>query len=420
MAKKRLIIVGNSTAGLSALEAIHQTGFDHEVVVISQESYPSYSPTVLPHLLAGEIAEKDLFMHGEPFYAARNASLMLGKRVVRIRPDKSKITLEDGQELAFDELLVAVGASPAIPPLKGLDSERALALRTLDDAKKLMASAQGKRRAVILGAGLIGLQSVLGLRGMGLETTVVEKKEQILPLYLEPEPAETIRKSYEARGVTFFLGATIEQVEEGGKRILLSSGEELKADLLLIAIGVHPRLNLLEGSDIEVDEGILVKESMETNYPHIYAAGDVAQAKDFFTDRPVLNPIMPSAAEQGKVAGLNMAGIKERYEGTLSMNILSYFGNIAFFIGSVFGAEDGYESYVKRFLGEESYQNLIFRGDQLVGAVVINQKVDPGIVYSLIKNRTVLTHREKAEVNTRPLAKSRRLFLRSEEEAKHI
>ena len=390
-------------------------------MVLSRERYPAYSPTALPHFIMGHLEEKNLFRDARVFHAPSSVRFVLGKEVVGIEPGSAKIIFDDGEELPFDELLLATGATPVVPPIEGLHDETCLVLRTLDDAKKLMRSARRGEKAVILGAGFVGMQCAVALRGMGLQTTVIEKEDRVLPAYLGRETAGMIREAYEANGVRFRLGATAVEIGSRRTRIVLADGEQLEADVLLVATGVRPRTSLLgEDSGIRTSPGILVDEFMQTNCPHVFAAGDVAQAPDFFTGKPVLNPIMLSAAEQGRVAGLSMIGISERYAGTLTANVLSYFGHIAFTIGSVHEAQKRDERHVGRAPNHRGYHSLVFSEDRLVGAQAIDTKVDPGLLYSLIRNKIVLTQRDRDELGTRPLEKSHSLVVRLEKEARQI
>jgi phenylglyoxylate dehydrogenase epsilon subunit len=417
---KRLVIVGNSTAGLSALRAISRFSEGHEIVVLSREACPAYSPTALPHYIMGHVEEKDLFLNTGAAGTPDGVRLMLSREVVGIDPSGAKIVLDDGQELAFDELLLATGASPVVPPIQGLQGEVALVLRTLEDAKTLMASARNAHQAVILGAGFVGMQCAVALTGMGLETTVVEMEHRVLPAYFGEETASMIRDAFEASGVTFCLGASAVEIGRRPTSVVLSDGEQLQADVLVVATGVLPRTGLLRGSGIETDQGILVNELMQTSSPHVFAAGDVAQAQDFFTGRPSLNPIMLSAAEQGRVAGLNMIDLQERYEGTLAANVLSYFGHTAFAIGSVREDHEGDKHYVSHSPNGRGYHRLVFSEDRLIGAEAVDAKIDLGLLYSLIRSRAVLTSRDKHELDNRPLEKSRILFTNIEEAGKQI
>jgi phenylglyoxylate dehydrogenase epsilon subunit len=266
-------------------------------------------------------------------------------------------------------------------------------LRTLEDALALQSKIRKGGNAVVMGAGLIGLHAAENLAKAGMEVTVVEALSQVLPGYFDEEASQMIHRAFTDNGVRILLKEKVSRVKgsEGQMTVSLASGEDLSAGLLVVATGVQPRVECLKGSGVEVDQGILVDESMRTSVSGIWAAGDVAQARGFFEPARILNGTLPNAVEQGRIAGMDMAddpALRE-YPGAVGMNTYKFFGHRAFSAGRV-REEAGCE--VEKTAAPESfrYQKLIFDGDQLVGAAGINSDLDPGIMYQIIRRKAYL------------------------------
>jgi phenylglyoxylate dehydrogenase epsilon subunit len=242
--------------------------------------------------------------------------------------------------------------------------------------------------AVILGAGLIGMHVAECLAAHGIRVQVVEMLPYILPAYFDKDASRMIQEVLEKHGVTFFTGRRAAQVSWKGRsaELLLDNGERLQTELLLVATGVKPRISFLDGSGVKVNGGITVDSEMRTNVANIFAAGDVASAKGFLTGEHGLNPILPNAAEQGKIAGSNMAGEKREYEGWLPMNTFNFFGHRAVSVGKAAAAE-GDEVVVEKDDNVHSYKKFIYRDDRLLGATFLGTDVEAGLFQYLIRKK---------------------------------
>ncbi|MCL5265753.1 MAG: FAD-dependent oxidoreductase [Chloroflexi bacterium] len=410
----RLVIIGNGSAAISAVRAIGEVGAAARVTVVSRESLPCYSPTALHYLLTGQTGDDELWLRDNSFYADHNVELASGRQVVALNVRHSTITLDDGCELPFDKLLIASGASPLIPPVPGLRGPGVFVLRSLADARQLREQAVRGRRAFVLGAGLIGLQVAHAFSEMGLHVTVVEREGQVLPLNLDAKAAEVVKRCYEEHDVTVILDRTLcelaRNADDGRLIARLSDGEAVPADLVVVAAGVKPNVDFLTGSGVNVRLGILVDERMQTNIPGIYAAGDVAEAPDFFSRQPSYNAILPAAVEQGDVAGTNMAGGAKTYTGNIPMSILRYWDQWAISLGSASGPT----VCEKQWPGNRCYRRLVFEENRLVGGVFVNTAIDPGIIISLIQNRVELDEQEVESLRQAPIHFSRGMMLRQE------
>ena len=374
---KRRIIVGGSHAAIAALEAIHQLDPESVTTVISAE--PPYSPTALTGFLSGDLKEEHLGLRDSAFFSRMNARLVLGYRAMAVDAKERQVILEDDSRLAYDQLLIATGASPAVPAIDGLAREEALTLRTVADARRLLNLSSTAKRALVIGAGLIGMEAAACLQKQGLQVTVVETLDHVLPLYFDRDAASIIESAYRQRGIDIIKGARVTAISKGAEWLLrLGSGENLEADLVLIAAGVAPNVGLVKGSDIRIATGILVDEMMQTTVPDVFAAGDVAQGRGLCGEEGTMAPTVFNAIHQGFVAGSNMAGGAVKSPGTVNSNVFNFFGNVAFSVGRSLD-ENGLQVF-KEMDGENlKFRKLVLNEGRVVGCSMINQDVEPGL-----------------------------------------
>jgi phenylglyoxylate dehydrogenase epsilon subunit len=386
--KKKFLIVGCGTAALSALKKMRKINSQDEVKLVTMEPYLPYSPTSLPYLLSKRIKESEIPMVMDDFFDQMKAELVRGKRVEHIDIERREVIYDVHGRESYDCLLIATGSEPALPSIPGLNNKQAFHLRTLDDAKKLLMKMKGTRTAIILGGGLIGLHMAECLAERKVKVIVVEMLPQILPAYFDQDASRMIQDVLEEHGVKFFTAHRASEVswKKSGVEVSLEGGKTLKADLLLIATGVKPRVSFLKGSGIKINEGIWLDSEMRTNVSNIFAAGDVAEAKNFLTGNYGLNPILPNAAEQGKIAGSNMVGRKVEYEGWLPMNTFNYFGHFAISVGKPMPS-DGDEVRVEKNEDKSIYKKIIYKEGRLLGATFLDINLHSGVIQYLIKKR---------------------------------
>lgn len=307
---KRYVIIGNGAAGTTAAETIRKTDPQADIVLLTQERLPFYSRIRLPEYAAGKITEKDLIIKDLAWHETNRIRLYTETRAVSIDLKGKQVLTAGGQTFAWDKLLLAMGSHSFIPPVEGSKKSNVFALRGVDDAKKLLDLGDAVEDVVLIGGGLLGLEAGAQILNGGKRVTVVEFFDRLLPRQLDTEGAGKLQKLMEAMGFSFRLGEVTEAIVGDNDRVegvRLKSGDTLKADAVLFAAGVRSTLDLVAGSDIKADRGILVNERMETSIPDVYAAGDVAQFND------INYCIWPEAVEQGRVAGLAMAGGEAAY-----------------------------------------------------------------------------------------------------------
>ena len=389
MTARKHLIVGCGSAGLSAAEEIRRISTEDEVKVVTSEDYPPYSPTLLPYLLSGRTDEANLPMRKENYFDSIKATFARGKQVIRLLPEAKEVIYKDGERETYDTLLIASGAEPSCPPIKGLRESGYLGLHTIDDCKQLLGQLEGRNEVAILGAGLVGLDVAIGLVERGCRVTIIEKEPTILPLYFDQEAESLIRTIFLKQGVHLLTGQAVSEVSktDGKTQINLSDGSSISADLVVTCTGVVPRIAFLEGSGISVNKGVLVNSRMMTNIEDIYAAGDVAEAPDFFSGQRGMNQIIESAVDEGRIAGSNMAGVAAEYEGWVSSNIFNFFGNTAFSAGLSMPTDDTYQVLTDKDEEKPQFKKLVYKGDGLVGAAFLNVDLDPGVILYLIKRR---------------------------------
>jgi phenylglyoxylate dehydrogenase epsilon subunit len=298
--------------------------------------------------------------------------------------------LSSGEEVAYAKLLLATGAAPILPPIPGLKDVRFYVLRTLADAIGLHQALPQTRQAVVLGAGLVGMHAAENLAKAGAQVTVVEMQPRVLAGYFDSEASAIIEAAFAAKGIKLMLGAKVSRCETAGKatRVTTDGGATLDADLLLVAAGVAPVTDYLAGSNVAVDRGILVNDTMRTSVDTIWAAGDVAQAKGFYDGAKTLNGILPSAVEQGKIAGMAMAGdpAVKPWPGGVPLNTYTFFGQQAVSVGS---QDEG--EVVRKEADAKHYLKIVMRDNRLTGIFGINVPFDPGVMWEIILRRIDLS-----------------------------
>jgi phenylglyoxylate dehydrogenase epsilon subunit len=392
MQQTRYLLVGGSHAALEALAAIRMHDAEGAVTLATRDPAPACSPTVLPYVVSGKSDPERVRLRGADYFAEQGVALRCGTALASLDTGGRIARLADGGEIAYERLLLATGASPAVPPIAGLEQSGFHVLRTLQDAVRLRDALGNARRAIVLGAGLVGMHAAENLVTAGAATTVVELRPQVLPGYFDAQAAALIRQAFEERGARMLCSQSVVHAERHGSGVALTlaGGERLEGDLLLVAAGVRPEMAYLDGSGIAADQGILVDRRMRTSAPEVWAAGDVAQAAGFYRGENVLNGILPNAVEQGRIAGMDMAGDPgaQDYRGAVPINTYHFFGHQALSVG-VDVAEGG-ESAVHFDAEARRYRKVVLQEGRLAGIFAIDLPFDPGIMVELIRRRVTL------------------------------
>ncbi len=411
MLQTRYLLVGSSHAALEALAAIRMHDAEGGVMLATRDPAPPYSPTVLPYVVSGRSDPARVRLRDARFFEQQKVAWRCGSALASLDTGSRVARFADGEQIAYERLLLATGASPAIPPIAGLKQLTYHVLRTLDDATRLRAALGGARQAVVLGAGLVGMHAAENLVHAGAATTVVEMQPQVLPGYFDAQAAGLIAHAFAQRGARMLCGQTVVSAapRDAGFALELASGERVAGDLLLVATGVRPSIDYLAGSDVATDQGILVDRRMRTSVANVWAAGDVAQAASFYRDAPVVNGILPNAVEQGRVAGMDMAadpGARD-FRGAVPINTYHFFGRQALSVGV--DAIEGGETHVQCDEAAGRYRKIVLKDDRLSGIFSIDAPFDPGVMVELVLRRVDLGPVKQAFLDD-PRQSARRLM----------
>jgi nitrite reductase (NADH) large subunit len=395
----RLAVVGNSAAALSALEALRRHDHSSAVTIVTEEPGPAYSRVLLPYFLRGKVSRDGLVIRGPEYYARMDAELLTGVRVEAVDAGARELELAGGRRLAFDRLLLATGSRPAKPPIPGLDHPAVRHLWTLADAVGLDPLLRPGARALVLGSGFVALQAAWVARYRGLDVIVVELDERIMPRVLDAGAARVLHERIEAYGVPVLTGTVTEALEDEAGRVRVTAAglDPFTVDLVIAGTGARPNDELLPQAREEGRPGLLVDAAMRTCVEGVYAAGDVARGPTAAGGPPEIHALWPTAVEQGKVAGANLAaelaagppaglgGLPGAggphgasaaafpavtYRGSLSMNVTEMFGLTVASLGR-FVETDGDDVLVLDDVPGLEYFKLVLHDGVPVGAVAL-------------------------------------------------
>jgi NAD(P)H-nitrite reductase large subunit len=341
----------------------------------------------IPYLLMGNIGEAGTHLrHAGNHYARLNVNLLRG-RAVRLDCAAKKVALEDGSSVGYDRLLIATGSSPASPPIPGIAGAGVHSCWTLADARAIMALARPGARVVQMGAGFIGCIIMEALATRGVKLTVVEMGDRMVPRMMGPAAGGMIKTWCQSKHVVVHTGARVDAIERDGSAVMkvrLSTGDVLEADLIISATGVRPNIGFLEHSPVKCLVGVLTDEHLQTTVPGVYAAGDCAEAFDKVSGKTIVSAIQPNAAEQARVAALNMVGRRTELKGVTQINVLDTLG----LISASFGQWDGVPGGEHVELVEPDAHRVLslqFGGDRLVGCNSVGWTEHVGVMRGLVE-----------------------------------
>ena len=392
------VVVGAGPAGVVAAETLAEQNTSHgkgSILLVGGESEPPYSRMAIPYYLIGNIEENGTYLRKTDEHYKKQGIDYKEDFVKSLAPKDKLLTLASGESVSYGKLCLATGSVPIKPPISGLDLEGVHHCWTLEDSRHIIRLAEKGSRVILMGAGFIGCIILEALAARGVKLTVVEMGNRMVPRMLDETSGGLIKDWCEKEGVKVHTSTRIENVSksnEKGKNSLtvsLSNGEDMTADLLVVAAGVKSNVGFLEGSGVKVGQGIQVNEHMQTSDPNIYAAGDCAESREFGSGDWSVQAIQPVAADHGRIAGLNMAGQNAVYQGALGMNVLDTLGLISTSFGQWNGVKGG-ESAVRLDEKNYRYTRLEFKEDVLVGAQTLGRTDHVGVIRGLIQNQTPL------------------------------
>jgi nitrite reductase (NADH) large subunit len=328
------------------------------------------------------------------FFELNNVAAHLGVRVNEISPDSGTVHTEGGRAYEFDKLLLATGGHAIVPPIPGTDKEGVSTLKTMRDAERVL-NLTGKK-AVVIGAGSIGVEACISLQKRGMKATLVEQLGQVLPTVFDEEAAGIIQPVIEDKGIEVLLGERAVEFSGNGRvKRVVTTTKEIACDLVVLAVGVRPATELAKAAGIEIGPtgGIKTDAHLMTSHPDVYAAGDVCETVDITREAPFVNAIWPMAVEQGRIAGLNMAGRETAYGGSVRMNSIGNFiGFPAMSMGVTHPGQCSYEDPDCHFQEikkqtRNTFKKLILKNDRIVGAIFIGQTQKSGLITTLLRRQ---------------------------------
>jgi len=382
---EKIIIIGNGAAGISAAKAIRKRNQDIKVTILDQEKQVIYYKPLLSEYIAQDEVLKKIYLHKHKWYEDQNIELKLGVSVIKINVEDQTIETAQGETMAYDKLILALGSRSFIPPIKNADYEGVFTLRNIGDADRIKDYAKNCKKAIIIGGGLLGLEAADQLKALGLDITVVELANRLLPRQVDDKGAHIFEEGILKQGIHLAKGNAVSMIigHHKAEYVQLMDGRKIPADLVIISAGIVSEGYLAEEAGLEYDRSIIVNKHMQTSNPHIYAAGDVAQ----FSEKNY--GIWPEAMEQGNVAGANAVGDKLTYKDFIPSNAFNGLNMNVFSIGQVNYDDDAHVA----ILGFEDlengiYKKLFFKNQGLVGAVIIGDNSKTKLVVEAMKKKS--------------------------------
>ncbi len=386
------VILGAGPAGVIAAETIRKHAPNDSVVLVGDEPEAPYSRMAIPYLLIGHVGESGTHLRHAPNHYAQLGINLLRGRAARVDSAARRVVLEDGSALDYDRLLIATGSSPATPPIPGIAGPGVHACWTLADARAIQALAKPGARVVQMGAGFIGCIIMEALATRGVKLSVVEMGDRMVPRMMGPVAGGMIKSWCQAKGVDVHTGARVDAIERDATPVMkvkLSNGQTLQADLVISATGVKPNIGFLETSGIRCLVGVLTDEHLQTNVPGVYAAGDCAEAWDKVSSKAIVSAIQPNAAEQARVAALNMVGRRTELRGVTQINVLDTLGLISASFGQWDGVPGGQQAELTDHASHR-HLSLQFDADRLIGCNAIGWTEHVGVMRGLVEGQVSL------------------------------
>lgn len=378
-----ILIVGSGAAAVAAAEAARKRNQVCSITIISEDRHMPYYRPALSDLLCEDLSDEELFIHEPSWYEEQNIKLMLGRRVAAIDVSAKKITLDDGTQMSYDRLILAAGSRPnRLANLPGADKTGVFALRSLDDCLSIKERAKTAKAAVIVGGGVLGLEAAWSLRRLGLDITILENAPRLLPRQLDQKGSEILENAVAEAGIKIVRGASLAEIlgDTEVKGVKLSDGQVIDAGMVLFSIGVTPNAELAREAGMNVNRGIIVNDMMKTSADDVYAAGDVAEYEG------AVSGLWPQALEQGRIAGANAVGDKQKYKPAIPATYLDAFGLTIVAIGDVGNTPDTvYRTVEVNDPANRTYKKYYFVDGTIKGAVLVGPQVAAAGVINAIE-----------------------------------
>lgn len=394
MRKTKQVIIGNSAAALSALRAIRKNDCSSSVTLVSAEDCDAYSPVLTTYYISHKITRRDLFIADTKFYRDYDIQTKLGSKVIGIETNRQKIHMDDNSIVEYDNLLIATGASPRMEDNIDADAlEYVSSLRTIKDADKIIKISEQAKDIVIIGAGLVSLQIAGAVLREGVKVTLVVGSNQVLSQNLDAKFAAVVQERLESRGIVLLLNRRVQSItrENDCACVYLESGERLRADLVAVGKGLNPNIDFITDSNIKVNRGVLVDDSMKTSIGNVFAAGDVAEGQNSISGKAEIIATWPNACTQGEVAGYNMAGYPTRRDSQFKENITTVIGLPIASIGLSRSMGGDFEELFYNNPDTGVYRRILLSNNRIIGVVLLGDVSGVGVLRYCIENKIDMT-----------------------------
>ena len=390
---KHYLIIGGGVAGIATAETIAKNEPGAKITVLCEETLLPYFRINLTMYLAGNMEAKRLTMHPAEWYTDRNINLLLNTVAERVDPQKQTVHLRDGSQLAYDTLILANGASPFVPPIKGVELDGVKTLRTIADADAILEASQHAAKVVCIGGGLLGLEVAGAIAESGGEVVVLEAQPWLLPRQLDERASQHLQRRIEAQNVRVLLNVQTEAILGDGRveKVRLADGRELPADLVVISAGVRPNLDLALNAGLKTNRGIVVDSAMRTSVENILAVGDVCECNG-----KVYGQWIP-ANTQGKIAGLTATGKDSTFDDWSPAALLKVMGFNLFSIGKIAPTEP--DEFVIAGEKEGNYYSILFGQGKVLGASLIGDTAPSRIIKRALENGDDFSDKVQAETS---------------------
>lgn len=390
--KKKLVLIGNGMAGVRAVEHLLKLSPEgYDITIFGAEPHPNYNRIMLSSVLAGGADMQEIVINDWDWYKENNITLHTGHKVTKIDTENKKVTSHLGIEVDYDAVIIATGSNPFMLPLPGADKEGVIAFRDINDCEIMIDASKKYKKAVVIGGGLLGLEAARGLLHLGMEVNVVHIFNNLMERQLDEAAAKMLQRELEAQGMQFLLQKSTASIK-GKKRatgLVFADGSEVDGDLVVMAVGIKPNIELAKASGIEVNRGIIVDDFMQTSVPGIYAVGECAE------HRGIAYGLVAPLYEQGAVLAKHLAGVETAgYQGSVTSTKLKVSGVDVFSAGR-FDEAPGTRSLKIQDDMAGTYKKIVIQDGKLVGAVLFGDTSDGSELFATIKSGESVAGREK-------------------------
>lgn len=396
--KSKIVIIGSGIAAISAIKAIREMNSSSIIHLIGQEKDYPYKRIRLSKDLFDSLEENKLLIEKKEWYENNNIELYLDTKAIKIDFDNHIIFMNNGTSIEYDKLLFASGASNNAPPIEGINKEGVFTLRTLEDAKKIKSSYESKNSIVQIGGGILGLELVWNLYKKGKKIVVAEIAPRLMPRQLDENGSKVLFNIIESYGIKILLNTGVTKIigENGVEEIETSNGDKISCDMIIYSAGTRCNTEIVKGSKIKTNKGIIVNDKMETNIENVYAAGDVAEFNNTVVG------LWSIAVNQGKIAGYNIIGNSNVYKNIIPLAAMNAF-NISLFSMGLIDQEKCSNVLTKEDKQENKYIKIFIDKKRVVGAILIGNTGNTLLLKSAIEKQIVLDNINFSSISVKEL-----------------